>query len=73
MKGEVTSYTLNSHYLFMTFRHKAFIKIMKYVRDYIFECLRYSQDSNIVLLIQCRFNVVCRVVVLFFLNHAQLS
>ena len=71
MKGEVTSYTLNSHYLFMTFRHKAFIKIMKYVRDYIFECLRYSQDSNIyvVLLIQCRFNVVCRVFV-FFLNHA---
>ena len=37
---------LNSHSLIMTFRHKAFIKIMKFVRDYIFECLRYSQDSN---------------------------
>ena len=28
---------LNSHSLFMTFRHKAFIKIMKFLRDYIFE------------------------------------
>ena len=37
---------LNSHSLIMTFRHAAFIKIMKFVRDYIFECLRYSQDSN---------------------------
>ena len=27
-------------------RHKAVIKIMKFVRDYIFECLSYSQDSN---------------------------
>ena len=30
----------------MMFRHKAFINIMKFVRDYIFECLHYSQDSN---------------------------
>ena len=37
---------LNSHSLIMTFRHEAFIKIMKFVRDYIFECLRYSQESN---------------------------
>ena len=29
----------------MTFRHKAFINIMKFVRDYIFECFYYSQDS----------------------------
>ena len=36
----------DSHSLFMTFRHKAFIKIIKFVRDYIFECLHYSQDSN---------------------------
>ena len=29
----------------MTFLHKALI-IMKFVRDYIFECLHYSQDSK---------------------------
>ena len=28
-----TVYTLNSHSLVMTVRHKAFIKIMKFVRD----------------------------------------
>ena len=38
--------SLNSHSFFLTFRHNAFIKIMKFVRDYIFECLHYSQDSN---------------------------
>ena len=42
----MTLNTLNSHSLFMTFRHKAFIKIMEFVRDYIFECLCYSRDSN---------------------------
>ena len=30
---------LNSHSLFMTFWHKAFMQIMKIVRDYIFDCL----------------------------------
>ena len=41
--------TVNSHSLLMMFWHKAFIKIMKFVRDYIFECLHYSQDSNILM------------------------
>ena len=48
VRGQVQNF-LNSEQsllLFMTFRHKAFIQIMKFVRDYLFECLHYSQDLN---------------------------
>ena len=36
IEGKNQSFSLNS--LFMKFQHKAFTKIMKFVRDYISEC-----------------------------------
>ena len=44
---EVTFYTLNSHFLFMTLRHNAFIKIIRFVRVFIFVCLpTLSSQTN---------------------------